>query len=366
MAGDWIKMRVDLGDDPAVIQIAASLDISEDEVVGKLHRLWAWADRHTTDGTAPAITAKWVDRYVSMSGFAEAMVGAGWISFSDAGVAFPGFERHNGESAKRRVEATLRQRLSRKNRDDGVTGDARTPIPRPFVRHVMARDNYICVYCGVQSSAEREAGKRKLLSVDHIKPIARGGSAAVENLACCCKQCNSEKADRTPEEWGLLPGFLQAGVEYQDGLLVSQKNCDSAVIREEKRREEKKDQEHCVPSAHGPAAGIDLFDRFWKLYPRKQDKAKAAKAFAKLRVTDDLFNLIAKGLAAQAASHDWIKDNGKYVPMPTTWLNGRRWEDEVKPSANVHAFPGQSRHTGFAERDYEAGLIPREDGTNGF
>ena len=33
MAGDWIKMRVDLGDDPAVIQIAASLDISEDEVV---------------------------------------------------------------------------------------------------------------------------------------------------------------------------------------------------------------------------------------------------------------------------------------------------------------------------------------------
>lgn len=139
-----------------------------------------------------------------------------------------------------------------------------------------------------------------------------------------------------------------------------------ALPREEKRREEKKDQEHCVPSAHGPAAGIDLFDRFWKLYPRKQDKAKAAKAFAKLKVTDDLFNLIAKGLAAQAASHDWIKDNGKYVPMPTTWLNGRRWEDEVKPAANVHHFPGQSRHTGFDQRDYTAGLIEREDGTNGF
>lgn len=139
-----------------------------------------------------------------------------------------------------------------------------------------------------------------------------------------------------------------------------------ALPREEKRREEKKEQKPCVPSAHDPAAGNELFDRFWKLYPRKQDKAKAAKAFAKLKVTDDLFSLIAKGLAAQAASHDWLKDNGKFVPMPTTWLNGRRWEDEVKPAGIVHAFPGQSRHTGFAERDYTAGLIEREDGTYAF
>ena len=130
--------------------------------------------------------------------------------------------------------------------------------------------------------------------------------------------------------------------------------------------QEPEDQKPCVPSAHDPAAGNELFDRFWKLYPRKQDKAKAAKAFAKLKVTDELFSLIANGLAAQAASHDWTKDNGKFVPMPTTWLNGRRREDEVKPSANVHAFPGASRHSGFDKRDYEAGLIPREDGTNGF
>lgn len=251
MAGDWIKMRVDLGDDPAVVQIAAALDISEDEVVGKLHRLWAWADRHTTDGTAPAITAKWVDRYVAMGGFAEAMISTGWISFSEAGVAFPGFERHNGDSAKRRVEATLRQRLSRKNRDDGVTGDTRTPIPRPFVRHVMERDNHTCVYCGLQSSAAQESGKRKLLSVDHIKPIARGGSAAVENLACCCKLCNSEKADRTPEEWGLIPGFLQPGLEYKDGILVSQKNCDTSVTREEKRRDQH--NTHCAQDSAAPS-----------------------------------------------------------------------------------------------------------------
>lgn len=241
MAGDWIKMRVDLGDDPAVIQIACQLDIAEDDVVGKLHRLWSWADKHTTDGTAPAITAKWVDRYVDKSGFAEAMVAAHWISFNDSGVIFPEFDRHNGDSAKRRVEATLRQRLSRKNRDDGVTGGERTKIPRPFVRHVMHRDAFKCVFCGTESNEEKESSRKAIMSVDHLKPITRGGSAAVENLACACRACNSEKNDRTPEEWGLLPTFLQDGVAYEDGSLVtnkSQQNCDTNATREEKRREE--------------------------------------------------------------------------------------------------------------------------------
>ena len=254
MAGDWIKMRVDLGDDPSVIQMASQLDASEDEVVGKLHRLWSWADRHTTDGTAPAITASWVDRYVGCPGFADAMIKAAWISFSEDGVVFPSFDRHNGESAKKRGEATIRQRLSRENRDNGVTGVARTAIPKPFVRHVMERDAYACVYCGEASTAEKEASRKAILSVDHIKPAARGGSAAVENLACACRRCNSEKSDRTPEEWDLLPTFLQPNVIYQDGQLVtrkSQDSCDKHVTREEKRREEKKE----IPSVTDVTGG---------------------------------------------------------------------------------------------------------------
>ena len=111
-----------------------------------------------------------------------------------------------------------------------------------------------------------------------------------------------------------------------------------------------------------PPEGEDLFPKFWALYPRKQDKAKAQKAWTKLKVTDDLFSLIAKGLGLQVVSADWLKEGGKYIPMPTTWLNGKRWEDEVKPSSNVHQFP-QSRHTGFEHRDYTAGMTPRGDGT---
>jgi hypothetical protein len=129
MAGDWIKMRVDLADDPAVIRMAAALDISEDEVVGKLHRLWSWADRQTADGTAPGITVRWVDRYVGREGFAVAMELVGWLDVWADQVAFPDFEKHNGRTAKARAEAMTRQRESRGRHGSGVTKAERPSRP---------------------------------------------------------------------------------------------------------------------------------------------------------------------------------------------------------------------------------------------
>ncbi|QVW25341.1 phage replication protein [Pseudomonas hormoni] len=117
-----------------------------------------------------------------------------------------------------------------------------------------------------------------------------------------------------------------------------------------------------TPPTPAASATEDLFPKFWKLYPNKKGKANAEKAWKKLKVTDELFTLIASGLAKQVVCPDWTKDGGQYIPHPATWLNGKRWEDEVKVASNVHQFP-QSRHTGFAERDYTAGLTQREDGS---
>ncbi|RXT72271.1 phage replication protein [Pseudomonas syringae] len=93
-----------------------------------------------------------------------------------------------------------------------------------------------------------------------------------------------------------------------------------------------------TPAASSPPSD-DLFPKFWKLYPNKKGKAAAEKAWKKLKVTDDLFTLIAHGLAKQCASMAWTKDGGQFIPHPATWLNGKRWEDEVQPASNVHQFP---------------------------
>lgn len=96
----------------------------------------------------------------------------------------------------------------------------------------------------------------------------------------------------------------------------------------------------------------DGFEKFWKLYPRKVDKAKAEKAWNKLDMTPVLFTEICTALAKQASSLDWLKSGGQYIPHATTWLNGRRWEDEVSPS--VGSKP--SRHNNLDQIDHTDGL----------
>jgi DNA-binding transcriptional ArsR family regulator len=109
---------------------------------------------------------------------------------------------------------------------------------------------------------------------------------------------------------------------------------------------------HFSEPVNEPQSLSNGFDQFWKLYPRKVDKTKAHKAWSKLSMTPDLFTTITAALARQRTSIDWLKSGGQFIPHATTWLNGRRWEDEVQPAA----IAAPSRHSGFDQIDYEEGL----------
>jgi 5-methylcytosine-specific restriction endonuclease McrA len=64
----------------------------------------------------------------------------------------------------------------------------------PFSReNIFARDGHRCQYCG-RIFPEKE------LTLDHVFPKSRGGKDEWDNIVTCCKHCNQEKADRTPEE----------------------------------------------------------------------------------------------------------------------------------------------------------------------
>lgn len=129
----WIKMRVDLKDDPAVISIAARLDQCEDTIVGKLHTVWSWFDQQTTSGNAAGVTRAWLDRRVNCPGFAEAMTAVGWLVATETGLQLPKFDTHNGETGKARALTAKRVANSkarqtsdpaRTNADTVTTGNA--------------------------------------------------------------------------------------------------------------------------------------------------------------------------------------------------------------------------------------------------
>jgi len=74
---------------------------------------------------------------------------------------------------------------------------------------------------------------------------------------------------------------------------------------------------------------VDDFDTFWSAYPNKVGKANAKKAWSKKKPDIDT---VLRAINMQQLTHQWSKNNGRFIPHPTTWLNGERWNDEVQLS----------------------------------
>ena len=71
------------------------------------------------------------------------------------------------------------------------------------------------------------------------------------------------------------------------------------------------------------------FDVFWSHYPKKVAKKSAKKAWEKLKPDKELQGWIINAVNLAKNTKQWKKDGGDYIPMPSTYLNGRRWEDEI-------------------------------------
>lgn len=54
---------------------------------------------------------------------------------------------------------------------------------------IFKRDSFTCQYCGGQAPAV-------ILHVDHIEPVAKGGTNDLMNLITACEPCNAGKSDR--------------------------------------------------------------------------------------------------------------------------------------------------------------------------
>lgn len=98
-------------------------------------------------------------------------------------------------------------------------------------------------------------------------------------------------------------------------------------------------------SGRKKSADMDGFALFWQEYPRKAAKAAALKAWQKLNPSPELVERILAHVRNHKRSQDWIKDGGQFVPHPATFLNGRRWEDDIPPDTG----PGVAYH-GYQER----------------
>ena len=130
----------------------------------------------------------------------------------------------------------------------------------------------------------------------------------------------------------------------KDQLTTSDDNCNqliSIVDNKNKNKSKNKEQEKEI---------YTLFDQFWNAYPRHVNKQGAIKAFEKAKVDGNLLETILTAIERQKKSDQWTKDNGQFIPHPATWLNQRRWDDDVvvKTDAKPKLVPAQQ----YEQRDY--------------
>lgn len=88
----------------------------------------------------------------------------------------------------RRIAAPLAHRTL------GIAATPRLPEKEwlPLTGVVYRRDGRKCYYCNDEGGP---------FSVDHVVPLARGGTNELSNLVVACRPCNSSKCDLMMSEW---------------------------------------------------------------------------------------------------------------------------------------------------------------------
>lgn len=138
---------------------------------------------------------------------------------------------------------------------------------------------------------------------------------------------NWEKHQRVRQKVSKCPAPEDCDEELQDAANGGELPQDAARIQNPNPESESRIQNPNTREERGTG-----FEEFWKVYPRKEGKQKARQAFEKVTVP---LETLLQALEQQKQSAQWTKDGGQFIPHPATWLNGRRWEDQL-PQAGYH------------------------------
>jgi hypothetical protein len=94
------------------------------------------------------------------------------------------------------------------------------------------------------------------------------------------------------------------------------------------------------------------FDSFWEAYPRKKSRMTAQRAWAKLNGSRPATDVIISKIEALKKSEQWMKDGGKFIPYPATWLNSGGWDDEIVVMKTSGEKPGPRHKVFDPEKDF--------------
>ena len=186
------------------------------------------------------------------------------------------------------------------------------------------------------------------------KRLAKLANIPVNKCQQCLQTLSAPDVDsRTPDNEGRRIGVVPGGWRILNYALYREKGRSLArneYLRDKKREEPAKKKavnkcqqvstmstdieaeaeaeadtnRSCAPCA----TSCTGFDEFWEKYPKKQGKGAAKKSWSRIKPSKELTEKILVAIEQQKQSDQWKTDRGQFIPLPATWLNQERWDDE--------------------------------------
>jgi len=123
---------------------------------------------------------------------------------------------------------------------------------------------------------------------------------------------------------------IDGGWRIINGDYYRQKQSEDERREKNRRRQQRwRDRQ----KQNGDDEPDDVFDEFWSLYPRKVNKKKAQQAFDRLTKEN-------QQKAIKDITHRYDDVNSQFIPHPTTYINGERWNDEMADQVQVEQYKG--------------------------
>lgn len=114
---NWIKVLNTLPRCKAIYALMRALHCKRHAAIGLAVDWLCWLDVNSTNGETGMLDDE-ISDVLGWQGAAEALSAVGWVSHDEQGyVVAVDFDKHNGETAKKRAEDAERQRKSRGKRD---------------------------------------------------------------------------------------------------------------------------------------------------------------------------------------------------------------------------------------------------------
>lgn len=131
---------------------------------------------------------RWIPWQDAVCLYSKKMVA--WTAGERVFTFFGGISRLTGRQSSVTVNSIIAVK-----RSNGLR-PRRRGVPPLNNRELFFRDGNLCIYCGGEFPDSQ-------LTRDHVVPLSRGGQDRWSNVVAACKECNTRKGDRTPEQAGV-------------------------------------------------------------------------------------------------------------------------------------------------------------------